>query len=282
MEYRDRAAGWKHAKLSGHKNEALVKIRLDTDADFAESFLKRIGRASARIVSTSIGGLHETDVPGVNGRKTKSKTDLKVTLDTGETVNVSIKKSLAGQVYFVGARLFIETFEKQFKTQIPKEVCRAIALFWAAAEDAGAIIGSYGDRSCAKSFALQQKHKSLNATTLRAYDRQLCDALLQWFSDHAYEIAKLSFSMGAACSPGDWSEYVWYINLLEENDTDAIFPIEDLCFAAQRAAKRETCYGTAYGGTTIQLPFGFVQWHQAKMQFHHQYEKVKALAGQKA
>ena len=129
MEYRDRAAGWKHAKLSGHKNEALVKIRLDTDADFAESFLKKIGRASARIVSTSIGGLHEADVPGVNGRKTKSKTDLKVMLDTGETVNVSIKKSLAGQVYFVGARLFIETFEKQFKTQIPKEVCRAIALF---------------------------------------------------------------------------------------------------------------------------------------------------------
>ena len=71
-------------------------------------------------------------------------------------------------------------------------------------------------------------------------------------------------------------------NLLEENDTDAIFPIEDPCSAAQRAAKRETCYGTAYGGTTIQLPFGFVQWHQAKMQFHHQYEKVKALAGRKA
>ena len=45
MEYRDRAAGWKHAKLSGHKNEALVKIRLDTDTDFAESFLKKIGRA---------------------------------------------------------------------------------------------------------------------------------------------------------------------------------------------------------------------------------------------
>ena len=41
--YRDRAAGWKHAKLSGHKNEDLVKELLDTDKDFQQSFLDRVG-----------------------------------------------------------------------------------------------------------------------------------------------------------------------------------------------------------------------------------------------
>ena len=80
MAHRDRATGWQHAKLSGHKNEDLVKELLDSDRDFQQHFLNKIDRAHATIKETSIGGLHETNVPSVNGRKTKSKTDLKVYL----------------------------------------------------------------------------------------------------------------------------------------------------------------------------------------------------------
>ena len=36
-------------------------------------------------------------------------------------------------------------------------------------------------------------------------------------------------------------------------------------------------YGNNNGGTTIQLPFGFVQWHKGQMQFHHSYEKIRNL-----
>lgn len=277
MEHRDRATGWQHAKLSGHKNENLVKIRLDTDEEFANSLLKRIGRPSANIVRTTVGGLHETNMPGVNGRKTKSKTDLKVYLDPNEVINISIKKSLAGQVYFVRAGLFIDTFEKQFNTQIPDDVCRAIKLFWAAAEDAVDIIKEYGDKTVNKDYELQLRHKSLNATTLKAYNERLCKALSQWFSDNAYELAKLSFSIGAVYDRKEWSDFVWYINLLGENKTDDIFLIEDICNAVEKAAKSETLYGSSYGGTTIQLPFGFVQWHQGRLQFHHSYEKLKGL-----
>ena len=277
MEHRDRATGWQHAKLSGHKNENLVKIRLDTDEEFANSLLKRIDRPSANIVRTTVGGLHETNVPGVNGRKTKSKTDLKVYLDPNEVINISIKKSLAGQVYFVRAGLFIDTFEKQFNTQIPDDVCRAIKLFWAAADDAVDIIKEYGDKTVNKDYELQLRHKSLNAITLKAYNERLCKALLQWFSDNAYELAKMSFSMGAVYDRKEWSDFVWYINLLGENKTDDIFLIEDICNAVEKAAKSETFYGSSYGGTTIQLPFGFVQWHQGRLQFRHSYEKLKGL-----
>lgn len=170
MDHRDRATGWQHAKLSGHKNEDLVKNLLDENKDFQRSFLCRVDRANARITDTSIGGLHETNVPSVNGRKTKSKTDLKVFLDTNEVVNVSIKKSLGGQVYFVRAGLFIDTFEKQFGVKIPADVQRAINLFWAAADDAVSIVEQYSDRSIPKNYSLQLRHGSLNATTLRAYD----------------------------------------------------------------------------------------------------------------
>lgn len=277
MEHRDRSSGWKHAKLSGHKNEDLVKALLDTDPDFQQHFLSQIGHADDRIDDTSIGGLHETNVPSVNGKSTKSKTDLKVYLSQGGPVNVSIKKSLAGQVYFVSAEHFIHTFERQFGESIPDPVQRGIHLFWAAADDAVDVIERFADRSNRKSFDLQLRHRSLNAVTLRRYDERIYSALLDWFTRNAGRLARLSFSMGAAADRSDWSDFVWYINLLGENDTNAIFRIEDICAAAQERAERETFFSAKNGGTTIQLPFGFVQWHQRKLQFHHDYDKLCAL-----
>ena len=274
---RNRATGWKHAKLSGHENEDLVKRRLDIDRYFQDSFLERVNKPFAKIEMTSVGGLHETNVPSIHGRKTKSKTDLKVYLDIKKVVNVSIKKSYTGQVYFVSADVFIDTFEKQFKRLIPDDVQRAISLFWAAADDAVEIIEEFGDRSNARNYSLQMRHRSLNATTLKSYNEDLYEALLEWFADNAYEIAKLAFSMGAVRDQSEWCDFVWYINLLDENDMDDLFFIEDICEAAQDVAYRETYYGSVFGGTTIQLPFGFVQWHQGKMQFHHDFEKVRRL-----
>ena len=60
----------------------------------------------------------------------------------------------------------------------------------------------------------------MNATTLKAYDEHLYNVLLDWFTDNAYELTKLSFSMGAVRDSREWSDFVWYINLLGENDTD--------------------------------------------------------------
>ena len=276
--HRDRAGGWKHAKISGHDNEALVKELLDSDEQFAQGFLTRIGYGKEKIKQTSIGGLHETNVPSINGgRKTKSKTDLKVLLQSDAAINVSIKKSLCGQVYFVRAGLFINTFERQFQTQIPDSVQRAICLFWAAAEDAVEIIEQYADKSDYKNYEMQLRHKSLNATTLKAYDRGLYDELLGWFMEHAYEITVLCFSMGAVRDREEWSDYIWYINLLGEHDTDALFSIDEICGAVRANTTKEIYYGTANGGTTIQLPFGFVQWHQRQLQFHHDYKKIAAI-----
>ncbi|HZJ78743.1 MAG TPA: hypothetical protein VFD52_08105 [Clostridia bacterium] len=278
MEHRDRASGWKHAKLSGHKNENLVKQLLDTDKVYAGEFTRRIGCRNDEIADTSIGGLHETNVVSVNGtRKTKSKTDLKVYLRSGNVINVSVKKSLGGQVYFVRAGLFIDTFERQFEKNIPNSVQRAINLFWAAADDAVDIIEEYGDRQNERNYTLQIRHRSLNSTTLKAYDEVLYNNLLAWFTDNAYQIALLCFSMGAVADKEEWSDFIWYKNLLDENDVDDIFPIENICLAVQDVANNETYFSFTNGGTTIQLPFGFVQWHQGQLQFHHNYNKITGL-----
>ena len=274
---RNRSEGWRHAKLSGHSNEELVKQLLDNDKKYATDFLRRINCPNQRIIQTSIGGLHETNVLSVTGKSTKSKTDLKIFLENGSIKNISIKKSLGGQVYFVRAGNFIEVFEKQFNKMIPKDVQRAIKLFWAEADDALQIIKTYGDKSDEKNYEQQIRHHSLNATTLKKYDNKLYDSLLNWFKNNVYELTKLAFTMGAAKDASEWSEFVWYINLLGEDDTDKVFDIEDICKIAKKYSETETYYGTTNGGTTIQLPFGFVQWHQEQLQFHHQYWKINDL-----
>ena len=283
MIHRDRSTGWKHAKLSGHENEERIKNLLDNNAEYAKDFLKRINHQNEIILETSIGGLHETEVPSVlDQKKTKSKTDLKVFLNNKTTLNISIKKSLGGQVYFVRAGLFIQTFEKQFNKVIPTVVKRAICLFWAAADDSIEIINNYGDKTDVKNYNMQLRHKSINATTLKKYNDELYNAMLKWFIENASEIALLSFSMGAVGDKSEWSHLIWYKNMLDENDIDALFAIEDLCLAVKECAAKDTFYSTKNGGTTIQLPFGFVQWHQEQMQFHHSYNKILNLQSKKS
>ncbi|MEG1835972.1 MAG: hypothetical protein RR229_07600, partial [Oscillospiraceae bacterium] len=157
MEHRDRKKGWQYAKLSGHKNEELVKKLLDNDKEYALDFLYRLGVECNNITNTSIGGLHETNVKSINGKGTKSKTDLKICFGSGKEVNISIKKSLSGQVYLVRAGLFIDTFEKQFNKNIPQTIKRAINLFWAGADDACSIIEQFSIKD--RNFDSQYKHK---------------------------------------------------------------------------------------------------------------------------
>lgn len=277
MSQRNRESGWKHAKLSGHTNEEFVKNLLDMDKNYRKDFMKRIHFADEVIEDISIGGLREKNVPSVLGKKTKNKTDLILVCKSGKTITISIKKSLGGQVYLVRAGLFIEIYEKQFGEKIPANVQRAINLFWSATDDAKEIISKYADKSDTKSYNLQMRHNSLNASTLKSYNKELYDALLNWFRKSAYNLTKLAFSMGAVKNSEEWSEYVWYVNLLGENKTDAIFYIKDLCNAAKKFSAGTTYYGTTNGGTTIQLPFGFVQWHQKQLQFHHSFDKISSL-----
>ncbi len=283
MENRNREEGWQYAKLSGHKNELLIKELLENDSKYSINFLKRINRKNINIKEVVIGGLHETNFPSVNENKTKSKTDLKIFLENREIINISIKKSLAGQVYLVSSEIFIKTFEKQFNKIIPDNVKKAINLFWAGnPKEALPIIENYADKSKKEFYDSQIRHQSLNATTLKRYSSDMYDELLNWFYNNISEITKLSFSMGAVAVQNEWSDYIWYKNLVDHGVTiDAIFSIDELCNAIKHLSCHYICYGEKNGGTTIQLPFGFVQWHQSKLQFHHNYEKIANIIKEK-
>ena len=275
MNGRNRAEGWKHAKLSGHENEALVEAVTEKDGSLQERILSCGKKQGIEVIKIDFGGLKETDVDCILGGKTKSKTDMHLYLKDNSSINISIKKSAGGQVFLIGVDRFIEGFEKQFKKVIPVNVKRAISLYWGTASDTKTIAEEYGGANIAYEL---RKHRIVKET-LDRYDSALSKALIDWFNDNILEIFDFCFSMGLATNESDWANVIWYRNELAENDMDDLYYIEDIKKKLTQTAE----YGNKTGGSTIQLPFGFVQWHSPRkiipgcMQFHHSYEKIKKL-----
>lgn len=277
MEKRNRASGWKHAKLSGHENESTIEALMETESKYQQMFLHKVGKTGASITHIDVGGLREKDVDCIfDGEKTKSKADMHVLLDDGSQYNISIKKSAGGQVYLITDSRFIAGFEKQYKKVIPDNVKRAIRLFWGSADDTVSIIDRFGTQ---KEY---EYHKNrLVADTLKIYDKTLYMALLSWFVENTSDIVDFCFSKGLAKDQNAWANVIWYKNELGENNFNDIFTISKMKDVLSKRAKFDICYGNRGGGTTIQLPFGFVQWHSPTkvipgcIQFHHSYKKIK-------
>jgi hypothetical protein len=104
--------------------------------------------------------------------------------------------------------------------------------------------------------------------------------LLEWFKLNTYELFDFCFSRGLAENEDDFANVIWYINELKENNVDEMFLIDDLSKYFAQEAHTATEYGNRFGGTTIQLAFGFVQWHSPRkvipgeIQFHHNFSKI--------
>lgn len=269
---RDRSSGWQHAKLSGHINESDVENLFD-DQDFCEAFSKRLG--IKRIKSASIGGLQETSVTSVLEDKTKSKTDLRLILEDNSIVNISIKKSCAGQVYLIGVDRFIAGYELQFGEIIPLKIKELLYLYFYGHPNTDKLLSnsSITDGQSIKLIQYQRKHNRLVWDSLYNMDENSAESLLNWFKSNIDKIADFCFSKGLSRDSEDWVNYVWYINLLGEDDVDMIFSIDDIK-SAVKAHEKLVFPSKQNGGSTIQLPFGFVQWHQCKMQFHHILDKL--------
>lgn len=273
---RNRSEGWQHAKLTGHENEEKIAKLTMEDCEIQKRLLicAHLDPANVSIDNVAYGGLCESDVVSVFDDKTKSKTDMWLFLSNGKRLNVSIKKDTGGQVFLIGVERFINGFELQYKKTIPEKVKKAISLYFGSAKDTIDIINSYGVEK-----ALETRKHRLVAETLKAYDESLAKILLDWFNENMYELFDFCFARGLAKNEEDWAQIVWYKNLVGENSFDTLLYLPDM-----KNIPKDAVYGSRNGGSTIQLPFGFVQWHSPRkvipgnLQFHHSYEKMIDLS----
>jgi len=270
MSSRDRSAGWKYAKLSGHENEVLTEDLLLNNECFQNDFLEKIGKKGFYMKSIlHTKGSHEKNVDCILGGTTKSKTDIYILLNDNTKLRISVKKSLGGQVYLISEDRFIRGLESQYKISIPENVIKAISLFWGSSDNITSIVKDYSDSY--KAYEIRKNR--LVGDTLMKYNMRLYDILIKWFKNNINYVFDFCFSRGLAKNEDDWANIIWYINNLKENTINEAFYISEIT----KKISPQISYGDRNGGTTIQLPFGFVQWHQSQMQFHHNYEKIKEI-----
>ena len=282
MQERNRAEGWQHAKLSGHENEDLVTELVMKSPSIQEELL-RCANKLGNIVGIAEGGLCEKEVPSVLGDGTKSKPDLKMQLSTGEHLNISIKKSTAGQVFLIQPERFVDGFEKQYGKSIPQEVKRAIMLYFGKADDTIQIVNQFSTIPALKKYELRKWR--VTKDTMDRYNPTLSKCLIKWFRENIVEVFDFCFVRGLAKNERDWADVIWYKNLLGgEEDPDTLFDMQNLKDKIY-AHRSMVTYGSRYGGSTIQMPFGFLQYHnppkkypsQNCMQFHHKLVELKSL-----
>lgn len=268
----NRSKGWYNAKITGHQNEEMVN-NLFNDLSFKEDFEKRLN--IDKIKKHTIGGICEKQVECILGGTTHSKTDLSLFTENESRINISIKKSKSGQVYLIDVNRFINGFEKQYKKVIPDNVKETLKLYFYGHSNTEELLNDENiiKGQPKKLIEYQKKRNRLVWESLVNFDNNKAESLIEWFKDNICDIVDFCFSRGLSKNKEDFVDYVWYINKVGGKNIDALFSIDDI--------KNIMLYklemikvGNRNGGSTINLPFGFVQWHQKQIQFHH---KMKVL-----
>lgn len=269
-------------KLSGHKNEEMIAEALNRNSAFRAHFCERVGIPEDEFVAATAGGKHAPQVESVIGGKTAEKTDVRVLWRGGGLTNISIKKDSAGQIYLVTAKNFIAAYEAQYKTTVPDNVRRALALFIGEASDSKSILDATDtsvDGEFARKIAYEQNYR-LVFEVIRSYDAKMAEALLDWLKTKITTVCELCFSAGAVKDREKWANVLWYKNLVDADGQglDFLVPISRILSALEKNGDRNVVErGPKNAGSTILLPFGHLQYHLKQLEFYQQLKKIKSL-----
>ena len=269
------------AKVSGHKNEILIAASLNTDKEFRTHFCSRIGRDVNEFVKAEAGGKNAKKEVSVLGGKTSGKTDVSVLWKDGSRTNISVKKRAAGQVYLVSARNFVAAYEAQYSVIVPSKVRRALAFFIGEEPESRSILEATNiavDGSTCRKLACAQNYR-LMFDVIKNYDPKMAAELLTFLHDKLDNIFELSFAAGAVKDRSLWSDVLWYKNLVDVKGMglDYLVSIPVVKAAIQRQLPFLTVGPTRHPGSTIQLPFGHLQYFHKQLEFFQLLKKIQSL-----
>lgn len=263
-----------------------MKTKINNDAGFSsELYFKVFGKVFKGKAVASGGGKAAKKVPSVIGYLTQPKVDLSVKWGNGSTARISIKKSLGGQVWLVSLKNFLAALDGQYGIFPEKKVVEGLGLF----------IGAPGFKD---KVDLQKQNLRgplhRGGKPLEIHQGRLCadtiiknlpdhwNELINWFNQNITSIADLCFSKGLCKFSEDQADTLWYFDLKQEKSfgINSIIRIKDI-LDKMKHLQNPCIAGEKNCGTTIQLPFGFLQMHSPgetnEMQFHHSFQKLKAI-----
>lgn len=269
------------AKTSGHENELLIAASLNGDKEFRTHFCGRIGRNENEFVFAEAGGKNAKHEISVLGGKTAGKTDISVLWKDGSHTNISVKKRASGQVYLVSARNFVAAYEAQYNVIVPSKVRRALAFFIGEDSESRSILEATDIAIDGSEFRRQAfaQNCRLMFSVIKNYDPNMADELLSFMHDKIDNIFELCFAAGAVKNRSLWSNVLWYKNLVdvEGMGLDYLVSIPVVKAALQRQLPQLTVEPGHHPGSTIQLPFGHLQYFHKQLEFYQKLKKIQSL-----
>lgn len=294
MTGRNRSEGWTHAKLSGHEMEDYISERLLIDRSFSSSLHKRcFGHPCDKPPSVDSGGISAIHVPSVLGGSTQRKTDISIKWPNGQSARISLKKSCGGQVWLITTSRFFSSFEKHYGETIPDIIKTGMNMF--IGSDLKGTIESLldgrqpvGPRRKKDGQYLEIHQQRLVAETLERYFSKEWQGVIAWMRTNLPKIFQLCFSRGLCSNPEDWADFAWYYVIDEDSPKramilDELYRVDDISRKIDKMdLKDRVVVGPRSGGSTLILPFGFLQMHSPigknQMQFHHSRSKLMSLS----
>lgn len=268
-------------KESGHQNELMIASALNNDKEFLSHFCKRVGHGAEEFVAAEASGKHAKKEDSVLGGKTPGKTDVSVLWKDGSRTNISVKKNPSGQVYLVTAKNFIDTYEAQYRVVVPSKVRRALAFFIGEDLESRSVLDATDivvDGRKARDLAYKQNYRLMFAV-IRNYDSRMAEELLSFLHDHLMDVFELCFSTGAVKDRSMWSNVLWYRNLVDTKfkGLNYLIPIPLVKAAIERRLQDLSVKPGKDPGSTINLPFGHLQYHQKQLEFYQKLKKIQEL-----
>lgn len=278
---RNRSEGWQFAKKDGHQNEQDFGEKLRRRPELAAKIYEYVFETTpSSELEISVDG--NMRVEGFDGLPTTSKCDLRLKPSNGgRAANLSLKKSEGGQAWLVSPSRFLEILEFHLGTTVDHEAKRALWLFiggdnlpMSAREvfEKGLSLSKTATPEIAK---LEKAQSRLSLNSIAAVDKIGYESLLDLFRSHFELITRLVFGLGASAELDTEAQAIVY----NRHDKGVqIFRIEDV-MNSDTSTKELIDRGPRNGGTTIWLPFGFLQMHhpqgQNLLQFHHKRTNIE-------
>jgi hypothetical protein len=290
---RNRSEGWTHAKLSGHALEDQLALALQQDVGLAsELHMGCFGSAEDRLPAVTGGGIAAKHVDCVLGGVTPSKSDFSVSWPTGRRASISLKKSEGGQVWLVTPDRFFAGFERQFNCVVPAEVQRGLRLFIGPVpqEEMRQILNGRPTHGPVrkKDKVPQELHQErfVAATLAEVLPREWA-ATIAWIQKELPRITELCFSCGLCATSDGRAEFIWYYISSGGSASrirKRLVPVGQLIDAIKAMPEQNrVVIGPRNGGSTILLPFGFLQMHRPaggnQLQFHHGLDAIAHTLG---
>jgi hypothetical protein len=256
----NRSEGWENAKMSGHLNERKVEEELQDE-------------------NTNVINMGTKRVPSILGRKTPTKPDLIIDyLINGNQSKRSIKKSLTGQVQMNKVKNFVKGFEMRTGYVIPTDIVECLHLLFGGSSNVNQILSNRNfEHSNPKIRSMELRRKTVTFETLHKYNHVLIEKLIQWLKDNIKEITSIVFKTGWVSEEKYFANELWYKNLVDSGTyLDKIFNIEEIISKSE--LHKDSIYPkTKNGGTVINLPWGWIQYHQGCVQFQHSYHQITEM-----